>query len=158
MKTPHQFFALFYSLGGHRVSAGYGIEIFINVCRDITFGTQVPAGDCSDDPKKLQPRPACRKDIKKAIGKITSTSKLYYDGEKIKLVYATEKTAECPEGVKTDITFLCEEQFSNVSILKRGSNVCSVPKKSCCGLCLNYLKKISQMRVLVYSAATLNYQ
>jgi hypothetical protein len=112
-----QFSVHFYSLGGHRVSSeSRSVEIFINVCRDITFGPQVPTGTCGNG----QPSPACRIDKKKAIGKITSTSKLYYDGDKIKLVYnITEKNpTECPKGVTTDITFLCKEQFSNVSILK----------------------------------------
>ena len=96
----------------------YGVQVFINVCRDIKFGTQVPADSCKDS----KPSAACRKDIKKPIGKITASSKLYYEGNKIKLVYNyTEgKSAKCPHGVVTDITFFCQKHFSNVCILYYG--------------------------------------
>jgi hypothetical protein len=104
---------VFCFLGGHRVSSeNYDVDIVINVCRDIKFGVQVPDNSCNG-----KQSPACRKDIAKPIGIITDSSKLHYDGNKIKLNYTTEKTTECSNGVVTDITFLCQEKLSNVSIV-----------------------------------------
>jgi hypothetical protein len=97
-------------------SQSYGVNVFINVCRDIKFNDQVPGHRCSDGSTKTQPSPACRTDIGKPIGKITSLSRLHYMGNKIKLNY-TIVTKDCPVGVVTDITFLCQKQFLNVSKL-----------------------------------------
>ena len=107
-------------LGGHLVSSEtHGVDIYINVCRDIKFGPEIPDNSCSD---KGKTSPACRKDIGKPIGKITSNSKLYYQGDSIKLVYSYTGTAAtkklCPKGVYTNITFMCQKQFSDVSIPK----------------------------------------
>ena len=106
--------------GGHLVSSKtHGVNIYINVCRDIKFGPEIPDGSCSDNGKTS---PACRKDINKPIGKITNNSKLYYEGDSIKLVYSYTGTAatkkQCPKGVYTNITFMCQKQFSDVSIAK----------------------------------------
>ena len=97
-------------------SQSYGVNVFINVCRDIKFNDQVPEYRCSDGSTKTQSSPACRTDIGKPIGKITSSSRLHYMGNKIKLNY-TIVTKDCPVGVVTDITFLCQKQFLNVSKL-----------------------------------------
>ena len=105
--------------GGHLVSSKtHGVDIYINVCRDIKFGPEIPDNSCSD---KGKTSPACRKDIGKPIGKITNDSKLYYEGDSIKLAYSYTDTAaekQCPKGVYTIITFMCQKQFSDVSIPK----------------------------------------
>ena len=108
------FFIFFYFLGAHRVSSvNHGVKIFINVCRDIKFGT-VHTNLCGNKGES----PACRNDTNKTIGKITNESKLFYDGDKIKLVYNYTATAStnCKSGVITEITFLCQQHSSDVSI------------------------------------------
>ena len=95
-----------------------GVEVYINVCRDIKMGLPIPDNACSDGGKYS---PVCRKDIGKPIGKITKDSKLYYEGDSIKLVYnytGAKSTKLCPNGVYTDVTFMCQKKFSDVSIPK----------------------------------------
>ena len=102
---------------GHWVSSETpGVEVYINVCRDIKLDFSISA-NVVDDGKYS---PVCRKDIGKPIGKITKDSKLYYEGDSIKLVYnytGAKSTKLCPNGVYTDVTFMCQEKFSDVSIL-----------------------------------------
>ena len=69
---------------GHWVSSETpGVEVYINVCRDIKLDLSISA-NVVDDGKYS---PVCRKDIGKPTGKITKDSKLYYEGDSIKLVY-----------------------------------------------------------------------
>ncbi|XP_028411568.1 cation-independent mannose-6-phosphate receptor-like [Dendronephthya gigantea] len=100
--------------GGHQVSnQTHGVTMFINVCRDIKNDPKIQAKWCADGVGKSFP--ACRLDIKKPIGKITNKSKLIYDvGGKINLVYKyNPKSKECPNGVSTEITFMCQRKFSD---------------------------------------------
>ena len=97
------------------------VGIFINVCRNIQNDEQTPVNACSDDGKSTSSISACRADLKKPIGRITKDTRLVYDGGKIKLVYKylPKKTSkDCPDGVITEITFMCQKKFSNVSFLQ----------------------------------------
>ncbi|XP_028412187.1 cation-independent mannose-6-phosphate receptor-like isoform X2 [Dendronephthya gigantea] len=102
--------------GGHQVSnPTHGVTMLINVCRDIKNDAKIQAKWCADGVGKSFP--ACRLDIKKPIGQITKESKLIYDvSGKIKLVYKYNpktKSKECPNGVSTEITFMCQKKFSD---------------------------------------------
>lgn len=114
----HFFKLSLYFLGGHRVSSRTrGVDIFINVCRNIKNGPKTPVHACSDDGKSTSSIPACRIDTKTPIGKITNDTRLVYDNGKIKLVYKKRTSKDCPKGVSTEITFTCRKEFSDVSIL-----------------------------------------
>ena len=104
---------VYFQLGGHFVSSSVsGVDIWINVCREITSNAQVPQNSC---PKGSA---SCRVDKKVSIGQITSDSRLQYVDGKIKLTYRNEKrTSNCKEKATTSITFICPTNFKDVSFL-----------------------------------------
>ena len=104
---------MFSFLGGHLVATSQnGVEIWINVCREITPNPKGPTSSC---PKKSG---SCRVGTTKSIGDITEDTKLQYEKGRITLTYhSPEKSTGCVDKANTSITFICPyNSFKDVSV------------------------------------------